>query len=111
MLGLIDEMAEGGKTVLMCTHLLLEAEGLADQVVVMDHGQAMVSGSPRELTRQFWPAARVVLDADDPAVLDTAQGTALRARLPPQRRRHRRARRTRPTSPTSSTRWSAPARA
>jgi ABC-2 type transport system ATP-binding protein len=74
VLGLIDEMAEGGKTVLMCTHLLLEAEGLADQVVVMDHGQAIVSGSPRELTRQYWPAARVVLDADDPSVLDTARG-------------------------------------
>jgi ABC-2 type transport system ATP-binding protein len=73
VLGLIDEMAEGGKTVLMCTHLLLEAEGLADQVVVMDHGRAMISGSPRELTRQFWPAPRVVLDADDPSVLDTAQ--------------------------------------
>ena len=73
VLGLIDEMAEGGKTVLMCTHLLLEAEGLADQVVVMDHGQAMISGSPRELTRQFWPSARVVVDADDPALLDTAQ--------------------------------------
>ena len=48
VLGLIDEMAEGGKTVLMCTHLLLEAEGLADQVVVMDHGRAMVVGlAPR----------------------------------------------------------------
>jgi ABC-2 type transport system ATP-binding protein len=73
VLGLIDEMAEGGKTVLMCTHLLLEAEGLADQVVVMDHGRAMISGSPRELTRQFWPAPRVVLDADDPTALDRAQ--------------------------------------
>jgi ABC-2 type transport system ATP-binding protein len=73
VLGLIDEMAEGGKTVLMCTHLLLEAEGLADQVIVMDHGQAMISGSPRELTRQFWPAPSVVIDADDPSILDTAQ--------------------------------------
>jgi ABC-2 type transport system ATP-binding protein len=73
VLGLIDEMAEGGKTVLMCTHLLLEAEGLADQVIVMDRGCAMVSGSPDELTRQYWPAARVVLDADNPTVLDTAQ--------------------------------------
>jgi ABC-2 type transport system ATP-binding protein len=73
VLGLIDEMAEGGKTVLMCTHLLLEAEGLADQVVVMDHGQAMISGSPRDLTRQFWPAPRVVVDADDPTILDTAE--------------------------------------
>jgi hypothetical protein len=33
----------------------------------------MISGSPRELTRQFWPAPRVVLDADDPSVLDRAQ--------------------------------------
>jgi ABC-2 type transport system ATP-binding protein len=73
VLGLIDEMAEGGKTVLMCTHLLLEAEGLADQVIVMDHGRAIIAGSPRDLTRQFWPASRVVLDADDPAVLDTAE--------------------------------------
>jgi ABC-2 type transport system ATP-binding protein len=73
VLGLIDEMAEGGKTVLMCTHLLLEAEGLADQVVVMDHGKAMISGSPEALTHQFWPAARVLVDADDPSVLDTAR--------------------------------------
>jgi ABC-2 type transport system ATP-binding protein len=73
VLGLIDEMAEGGKTVLMCTHLLLEAEGLADQVIVMDHGRAMIAGSPRDLTRQFWPAPSVVVDADDPTLLDAAQ--------------------------------------
>jgi ABC-2 type transport system ATP-binding protein len=73
VLGLIDEMAEGGKTVLMCTHLLLEAEGLADQVIVMEKGHAMVAGSPRELTRRYWPATRVILDADDPEVLDTAR--------------------------------------
>ena len=110
VLGLIDEMAEDGKTVLMCTHLLLEAEGLADQVIVMDHGQAMISGSPRELDPpSTGPRPRVVLDADDPAVLDTARGAPVRARVPPQRRRHRRARRTRPTCPTSSTRSSAPA--
>ena len=76
VLGLIDEMAEDGKTVLMCTHLLLEAEGLADQVVVMDHGSAVIAGSPRELTRRFWPTARVVLDADDPTVLDVARDLA-----------------------------------
>jgi ABC-2 type transport system ATP-binding protein len=72
VLGLIDEMGEDGKTVLMCTHLLLEAEGLADQVVVMDDGHAVVAGAPAELTRRFWPGARVVLDADDPNLLDAA---------------------------------------
>ena len=55
VLGLIDEMADDGKTVLMCTHLLLEAEGLADQVIVMDHGQAMVSGSPRSSATSTGP--------------------------------------------------------
>ncbi|MEX2229516.1 MAG: ABC transporter ATP-binding protein [Dehalococcoidia bacterium] len=74
VLGLIDEMAEDGKTVMMCTHLLLEAEGLADQVVVMDHGRAVVWGSPEELTRRYWPAARVLLDAEDPTLLDMARG-------------------------------------
>jgi ABC-2 type transport system ATP-binding protein len=73
VLGLIDEMAEGGKTVLMCTHLLLEAEGLADQVIVMDHGRAVVAGSPAELSKRYWPAARVLLDADDASKLDVAR--------------------------------------
>ncbi|HXY92088.1 MAG TPA: ABC transporter ATP-binding protein [Acidimicrobiia bacterium] len=73
VLELIDDMAESGKTVLMCTHLLLEAEGLADQVIVMDHGRAIVAGSPAELSRQYWPAARVVLDAADPSALDAAR--------------------------------------
>ena len=73
VLGLIDELAAHGKAVLMCTHLLLEAEGLADEVVVLDRGRTLVSGSPAELTSRYWPAARVVLDADDPSVLDRAR--------------------------------------
>jgi len=70
VLGLIDEMAEEGKAVVMCTHLLLEAEGLADKVVVLDRGATLVSGSPAELTERFWPGTRVVLDAEQPTVLD-----------------------------------------
>jgi ABC-2 type transport system ATP-binding protein len=73
VLGLIDELAEQGKAILMCTHLLLEAEGLADNVVVLDHGRTLVAGSPTDLTHRFWPAARVLIDADDPAILDRAR--------------------------------------
>lgn len=68
VLGLIDEMAAGGKTVVMCTHLLLEAEGLADQVVIMDRGTGLVSGSPEELARRYWPPV-VLLDAEDRTML------------------------------------------
>jgi len=72
VLGLIDELAENGKSVLMCTHLLLEAEGLADRVVVLDRGHTLVAGSPDELSQRFWPAARVVIDAENADVLDAA---------------------------------------
>ncbi|MGH2757763.1 MAG: ATP-binding cassette domain-containing protein [Actinomycetota bacterium] len=65
VLALIDEMAEEGKTVVMSTHLLLEAEGLADQVVVMDAGRVLVSGAPSELIGRYWPTATVLLDAED----------------------------------------------
>lgn len=72
VLGLIDELAEQGKAVVMCTHLLLEAEGLADQVIVLDRGRTLVSGSPDELTKRFWASSRVVLEADEPELLDHA---------------------------------------
>jgi ABC-2 type transport system ATP-binding protein len=60
----IDWMADMGKTVVMCTHLLLEAEGIADQVVIMDRGRSVVAGSPEELADRYWPP-QVLLDAED----------------------------------------------
>jgi ABC-2 type transport system ATP-binding protein len=74
VLALIHGMAERGKAVVMCTHLLLEAEGLADQVVVMDRGHSLVSGAPDELAHRFWPSVTVVVDAEDPIALDRAAG-------------------------------------
>jgi ABC-2 type transport system ATP-binding protein len=73
VLALIGEMARDGRTVLMCTHLLLEAEGLADHVVVMDHGHTLASGSPRELVRRLWSSVTVALDAVDPTQLDVVR--------------------------------------
>ncbi len=70
VLALIGEMAHDGRTVLMCTHLLLEAEGLADHVVVMDHGHTLASGSPHDLVRSLWNSVTVALDAEDPTQLD-----------------------------------------
>jgi ABC-type multidrug transport system ATPase subunit len=70
VLGLIDEFAEAGRTVIMSTHLLLEAEGLADTVVLMTGGRATLSGTPASLSRALWPAPAVVLDAEDRTHLD-----------------------------------------
>jgi ABC-type multidrug transport system ATPase subunit len=70
VLELIRDFAGGGSTVVMCTHLLLEAEGLADRVVVMEEGTDLISGTPDELTEQYWPGAVVRLDAERPETLD-----------------------------------------
>jgi ABC-2 type transport system ATP-binding protein len=39
-----------GVTTLLTTHLLDEAELLADRVVIIDHGRVVADGSPAELT-------------------------------------------------------------
>jgi ABC-2 type transport system ATP-binding protein len=70
VLELIHEMTADGSTVVMCTHLLLEAEGLADQVVVLQDGADIVDGSPDDLTRRYWPHDVVKIGAEDPASLD-----------------------------------------
>ncbi len=70
VLALIREMADDGRTVVMCTHLLAEAEGLADHVVMMEGGTALVEGSPTELTQRYWPHPIVEIDAEDPRLLD-----------------------------------------
>lgn len=70
VLELIHEMTGDGSTVVMCTHLLLEAEGLADQVVVLQDGTDIVDGSPSELTRRFWPDDMVRIGAEDAADLE-----------------------------------------
>jgi ABC-2 type transport system ATP-binding protein len=70
VLALITDLAARGKTVVVCTHLLHEAEGLADQVVLVDHGRAMAAGPPAELARRLWPECRVVISAEEPHRLD-----------------------------------------
>jgi ABC-2 type transport system ATP-binding protein len=70
MLDLIRDMTDDGCTVVMCTHLLSEAEGLADHIVVMEAGSALVAGSPDELSQRFWPGEMVLLGSEAPDQLD-----------------------------------------
>jgi len=69
VLELIREMTDRGNTVIMCTHLLLEAEGLADQVVMLQDGTSLVQGPPDELVRRYWPDLTVLIDAEDRSAL------------------------------------------
>ena len=66
VLEMIHDMTHGGVTVIMCTHLLLEAEGLAEQVVVLESGRSLAAGKPAELIGEFWPTSVVRIDAENP---------------------------------------------
>ncbi len=69
VLGLIRELAARGRTILMCTHLLHEAEGVADQVILMKEGTALTSGHPSELAGRYMAHPVVIVDAEDRAAL------------------------------------------
>ncbi|GAY12492.1 ABC transporter ATP-binding protein [Pseudonocardia sp. N23] len=47
---LIESLRRDGVAVLLTTHLMEEAEALADDVVIIDHGRVVAHGSPAELT-------------------------------------------------------------
>jgi ABC-2 type transport system ATP-binding protein len=48
---LLQELRTDGVTIVLTTHYMDEAERLADQVHVIDHGRLIATGSPFELTR------------------------------------------------------------
>jgi ABC-2 type transport system ATP-binding protein len=46
---LIEEFKLAGRTILLTTHYMDEAERLCDNVAIMDHGKVIARGTPREL--------------------------------------------------------------
>ena len=91
VLDLIRELAGRGRTILMCTHLLHEAEGIADQVVLMGKGTALAAGAPEDLAARYVADAVVVIDAENrpalnvtsshPQVVDAVWNGALHVKL------------------------------
>jgi ABC-2 type transport system ATP-binding protein len=64
---IITSLRADGVSVVITTHLMEEAEALADQVVIIDHGRVVAKGSPADLTsagtqRQLRFRARPGLD-------------------------------------------------
>ncbi|MFE5586814.1 ATP-binding cassette domain-containing protein [Kitasatospora sp. NPDC056531] len=66
----VKELADGGTTVLLTTQYLEEADRLADDIVVVDHGAAIATGPPAELKAAIGSQVSVTLA--DPGQLGAA---------------------------------------
>lgn len=51
-----------GKTIVLTTHYMEEAEFLCDELIIIDHGEIVVQGSPRQLLDTHLPHKRVCVD-------------------------------------------------
>ena len=60
---LIRRLKAEGKTVVMSTHYMDEAEALCDDLAIIDRGRVIARGSPRALLRAHFEHVRVCLDA------------------------------------------------
>jgi len=56
-----------GKTVLLTTHLMEEAERLCDRVAIIEHGRIIDIDSPEQLVARHCPERTVVVTTGDPA--------------------------------------------
>ncbi|MGW8957035.1 ABC transporter ATP-binding protein [Paenibacillus sp. NPDC055715] len=48
----VRELASEGKTVFLTTNYMEEADSLADRIIIIDRGEIIVSGTPKELKEQ-----------------------------------------------------------
>ncbi len=78
---LLTELRDDGVTVVLTTHYMDEAERLADQIHIIDHGRMIASGTPVELTRGGTATIRLVVTKPfpdgAPASLQSALGAAV----------------------------------
>jgi ABC-2 type transport system ATP-binding protein len=81
---IVNGFKRRGRTVVLTTHYMDEAEKLCDRILVVDHGRAIAEGTPRELIRS--------LGGDHVVEIAVAEGDGLRpeelADLPSVRAAH-----------------------
>jgi ABC-2 type transport system ATP-binding protein len=57
----ISNLKKAGRSIVLTTHYLEEAEQLADRVAIIDHGRIIAEGSPIEITQRYGSGERIRL--------------------------------------------------
>jgi ABC-2 type transport system ATP-binding protein len=58
---IVNDIKAAGKTIILTTHYMEEAQQLCDTVAIMDHGRIIAQGTPAELIRAHCEGVSVVL--------------------------------------------------
>jgi ABC-2 type transport system ATP-binding protein len=58
---IVNDIKASGKTIILTTHYMEEAEHLSDEVAIMDHGRIIARGAPDALIRTHCEGVTVVL--------------------------------------------------
>ena len=69
----IEALKARGRTVVLTTHYMEEAERLCDQVVIVDHGKVVAKGTPAELVASFGGAQVIEFEARPLLSLDACR--------------------------------------
>lgn len=70
----LQTLLQRGKSILLTTHFMDEAERLCDRLIVLDHGRKLAEGQPRELIAQHLEPD--VVEAYGPGARALAEGAA-----------------------------------
>jgi ABC-2 type transport system ATP-binding protein len=84
---LVRDVRSKGKTVLLTTHFMEEAERLCDRVAILDHGRVVALDTPAALIRNLGTEERVVFSVDGglPAGFEKGFSSAARVEVQGER--------------------------
>jgi len=63
----IEEMRARGKTIVLTTHFMEEAERLCDRLLIIDHGKVIAEGAPNELIATYFKESAIQFEIEGKA--------------------------------------------
>jgi ABC-2 type transport system ATP-binding protein len=74
---IVEDLTASGVTIFLTTQYLEEADQLADQIALLDHGRLIARGTPEQLKRMI-PGGHIRLRFTDAATLSRARAVLAR---------------------------------
>ncbi|HEY1804626.1 MAG TPA: ABC transporter ATP-binding protein [Terracidiphilus sp.] len=81
---LVEELKQAGRTIILTTHYMDEAERLCDRVAIMDHGKVIAMGTPKELIATVGGEDIVEFAVSTPVPKGEGPGAPMSGSFPPK---------------------------